>query len=735
MKPYLAQIRSNIRLTLRDKSVLFFSLMFPAVFFFVFANVYEAKNNPAQMAKVIAMVLLIGVLGNGFFGAGLRTVAERETNILRRFKVAPVGPAPIIVASMVSGLVAYVPTFALFLIVAKVLYHDPLPPNIVSLTLFVMIGLVAFRSMGMIIAAVVNSAQEATILIQILYLPMLFLSGATFPVTFMPQWVQNIAHFLPATYLHEGIEAILIKQPEQSIIDNWPSVLGLLITTAVAMLVGIKLFRWEKEEKISGRAKLWIIAVLVPFIVMGVYQARTQDSVNQAQILNHQSARQRSVLFQHARIFVGDGTVIADGAVLIRNGKITQVFEQAPADPKNLQADVVDSAGKTLMPGMIDMHVHLGAPGGAFADQKNYMDPHAELRRLSAYLYSGITAVRSTGDWLNQSLTLKSQMASDRWDGAEPFICGPLFTAKGGHPEELLKYYPDNMRVQAEQQFLRQPKTEAEARAQVDELKKAGVDSIKAVLESGNEIWGNFNHLDPAIYKAIVDQATKDGLPVATHTGSLADINLAIEAGSSTVEHGAMMESIPADVFARMKAKNIAYDPTLSVYAGMAAMGAGKADLLDNSLLQSVGPADLLSGTKAMLAKSKPSHDLAYYQPLLDRLNKNLLTAYESGVTLITGTDAGNMLVIHGPTVQREMELWVKAGIPPAIALRSATFNAAQVLRADKRIGLIQPGKDATLILLDGDPVQDIGNTEHIHAVYFKGEHVDRSDLFDQYNP
>jgi len=290
------------------------------------------------------------------------------------------------------------------------------------------------------------------------------------------------------------------------------------------------------------------------------------------------------------------------------------------------------------------------------------------------------------------------------------------------------------MRVQGEQQFLRQPKTEAEARAQVDALKKAGVDSIKAVLESGNEVWGNFNHLDPALYKAIVDQATKDGLPVVTHTGSIADINLAIEAGSGTVEHGAMMETIPPDVFARMKAKNIAYDPTLSVYAGMAEMGAGKADFLDNSLLQSVGPADLLSGTKAMLAKSKPSHDLAYYQPLLDRLNKNLLTAYQSGVTLITGTDAGNMLVIHGPTVQHEMELWVKAGIPPAVALQSATASAAQVLHAGD-IGLIQPGKDATLILLDGDPVQDIGNTEHIHAVYLKGEHVDRSDLFDQYNP
>ena len=354
---------------------------------------------------------------------------------------------------------------------------------------------------------------------------------------------------------------------------------------------------------------------------------------------------------------------------------------------------------------------------------------------MAAYLYSGITAVRSTGDWLDQSLKLRADIASERYAGAQLFVSGPLFTAEGGHPEEIVKMFPANLRDQAKDQFLREPRNEAEARSQVDELKKKGVDCIKAVLEQGNSEVGAFTRLDSALYRAVVDQATKDGLPVATHTGSLADMSLAIDAGTTTIEHGAMMDEISSAVFDHMKARNVAYDPTLSVYLAMAEARSGKSDLLDNSLLQSTGPAELLSDTRTYVAKGKHSKDMAFYQPLLDRLNHNLLTAYQSGVSLITGTDAGNMLVIHGPTVQHEMELWVKAGIPPAVALQAATYNAAKALRADNHIGLIQPGWDATLILLDGDPVQDIGNTEHINAVYFKGEHVDRSDLFDQFQP
>ena len=732
MKAYIAQIRITLRLMLRDRSVLFFSYLFPLTFFFVFAQTFDASKSPSAMSQVIAMVIMIGVLGQGFFGAGMRTVMDRETNVLRRYKVAPISPAPIIASSIVSGLVSFLPTVFLFIVFGNAVYHAPLPHNLLSLLLFVCVGVVAFRSFGMIVASVVNSQQEAQILIQILYLPMLFLSGATFPVSIMPIWIQNLAQFLPATYLFQGMQSIMIGG--ESIAANWFAVLALCITFAVAMFVGIKLFRWEKEEKISNRAKLWILAVLAPFFIMGIYQARTQQNNERARILTRNAMRNRATLYNDAKIFVGDGTVIQNGAVLVRNGKIAEVFQTPPANPKSLNADVIESFGKTIIPGLIDMHVHIGAPGGVYQDQKRYMDPQAGDRRLAAYMYSGITAVRSTGDFLDTSLKLRKDTASGKYLGAELFTCGPLFTAEGGHPTEMIKNFPSSMRETATQQFVRLPKSPGEASRQVDTLKTAGVDCIKAVLESGNAAWGLFNHLDANMYRAVIAEAIKDNLPSATHTGSTADVKEAADAGTNSIEHGSPVDAIPEATFAELKQKNIAYDPTLSVYEGFADLATGNADLLSRSLLQQVGPADLLSSTRALIAKQKKIPDSAF-GPMLDRTRQNLLAAYKAGLMLIAGSDAGNMLVIHGPTVQHEMELWVKAGIPAAVALQAATYNAAKVLRVDDRIGSIQKGRDATLVVLDGDPLQDITNSERISAVMFRGEHVDRSDLFDQEKP
>jgi imidazolonepropionase-like amidohydrolase len=100
-------------------------------------------------------------------------------------------------------------------------------------------------------------------------------------------------------------------------------------------------------------------------------------------------------------------------------------------------------------------------------------------------------------------------------------------------------------------------------------------------------------------------------------------------------------------------------------------------------------------------------------------------------VPLVTGSDAGNMRVFHGPTVHRELPLFVEAGIPPAAALLAATWNAAKLLRADGRVGLIDPGHDANLLVVDGDPTRDISATERISLVVLKGERVRRVDLFD----
>ncbi len=729
MRPYLAQIKSTLRLMGRDRTMLFFSYVFPLVFFFLFAQLFDGRQSAAAMAQVISMVLIIGILGNGFFGAGMRAVQDRETNVLRRFKVAPISAMPIIVASLVSGLVAFLPSVFLFFFFAATIYRMPLPHNLFSVVVFVSIGVIAFRAMGMIIAAVVNSAQEANVLTQILYLPMLFLSGATFPISIMPIWVQTIAQFMPATYLYQGTQAIMIGG--QGVAANLVAVFALLITLAVALIVGTKVFRWEKEEKIAGTAKLWILAVLAPFFIMGIYQARTRQNIEQAKILARAAARNRSVLFQNTRIFIGDGKVIPNGAVLVRSGKIAQVFSTPPGDAKSLNADVIDAAGKTLIPGLIDMHVHIGAPGGVYRDPSKYADPNAANRRLAAYLYSGITAVRSTGDWLNQSLELRSEISSGKYLGAQFFACGPLFTAPGGHPTELLKVLPEGLRKEGEEQFLRLPKSQDEARKQVDDLKKAGVDCIKAVLEPGNAYWGRFNRLDTKIYDAVIAEAIRDGLPSATHTGSAADVKDAVEAATNSVEHGSTVDLIPDSTFAEMKKKGIAYDPTVSVFEGLVDLRTGNPELLNRSLLQQVGPADLLESTRGMLKEQNKANP-EQFKPLLDNVNQNLLNAYKSGVMLIAGSDAGNMLVIHGPTVQHELELWVKAGIPAAVALQAATYNAAKILRADDRIGIIQPGRDANLVLLDGDPVQDISNTEHIYSVMFRGEQIDRTELFKQ---
>jgi ABC-2 type transport system permease protein len=101
MNSYRALIKIDLRLALRQRSVIFFNYLFPLVFFFVFATAMHAERG-SGMTRVISMVVVIGVLGGGLFGAGMRAVQEREANILRRYKVTPISPAPLLVASTVT---------------------------------------------------------------------------------------------------------------------------------------------------------------------------------------------------------------------------------------------------------------------------------------------------------------------------------------------------------------------------------------------------------------------------------------------------------------------------------------------------------------------------------------------------------------------------------------------------------------------------------------------------------
>src|SRR5437588_9307716 len=401
MKAILALTQIDLKLALRNRSVLFFNYFFPLIFFFVFGSSMHAEPG-SRIIQVVAMVTAIGILGNGLFGAGMRAVQDRETDVLRRYKVTPITPVPLLAASMVTGVVLYLPGLIVTLILANRLFGMTIPPNTGSLFLFAIIACVAFRSIGLIIAAVVNSSQESLILIQPLYMAMLFLSGATFPLSFFPDWLQIVTQFIPATYLITGIAGIL--QQGESVLQNWKSVIALLVTALVGLFIATKLFRWEKEEKLRNSAKLWVLAALAPFLLLGMYQAWSRQDLAKAKILARDIERGKTWLIQNARVFVGNGKVIESASILIKGGKIAEIYEGTAPEAKSLKADVVEAAGKTVLPGLIDVHVHLGATGGCYDDPSQVSARKAIDRELQAYLFSGVTAVRSAGDALDEML-------------------------------------------------------------------------------------------------------------------------------------------------------------------------------------------------------------------------------------------------------------------------------------------------------------------------------------------
>jgi imidazolonepropionase-like amidohydrolase len=290
------------------------------------------------------------------------------------------------------------------------------------------------------------------------------------------------------------------------------------------------------------------------------------------------------------------------------------------------------------------------------------------------------------------------------------------------------------MRASFNAQFLRTPKNPDQGRTQVDELAAQHVNAIKGVLEEGVAGY-SFKRMDLSVLRAVVEEAHVKKLPVAIHCGNAADVADAVKLGADSVEHGSYTDEIPDDVIAEMKAKGIMFDPTLSVVEGLTSFAKGDASLEKRSLVQQVTPKDLLTGTENAATGEQYKglrEGLRNYPLSLSTGSNNLLKAWRAGVTLVTGSDAGNFLVMHGPTVQHEIELWVAAGIPVEVALQAATQNAAKLLRADDRIGTIEPGKDASLLIVDGNPLQDVRALSAVSVVMMKGEYVPRRQIFEQ---
>ena len=261
----------RVRLALRNKMFFFFSLVMPMVFFFLYAAVF-AKSNPYAVAALLGPVLGLNVMGS-FWGLSAALVMFREQGILRRFHVSPVTPVDMLLSSIFANYALALPTIVIELALAKFMFHVPSLGNLFSLWVMMTIGIISFGSLGLVIASVTNTMQETQVLNQLIWLPFIFLSGATIPFTFLSKTVQNIALFLPATYLVHSLKKSILENAD---LPQLLMPLGsLTFWFILTLFLSSQLFRWEPEAKIPRKAKLYVAATAIPFLLLGLWEAKS----------------------------------------------------------------------------------------------------------------------------------------------------------------------------------------------------------------------------------------------------------------------------------------------------------------------------------------------------------------------------------------------------------------------------------------------------------------------------
>jgi len=262
----------RVRLALRNRMFFFFSIVMPLVFFFLYSVVF-GKSEPRSVAYLLGPVLGLNVMGS-FWGLSAALVMFREQGILRRFHVSPVTELDMLLSSIFANYVLAMPTILIELFLAKYMFHVPSLGNIFSVWLLITIGIVSFGSLGLVIASVTNTMQETQVLNQLLWLPLIFLSGATIPFTSLSKSVQHIALFLPATYLVHGLKRAIVDTPPAGPIALLVVLASLTVWFLLTLFLSSQLFRWEPEAKIGRKAKLYVAATAIPFLLLGLWEAK-----------------------------------------------------------------------------------------------------------------------------------------------------------------------------------------------------------------------------------------------------------------------------------------------------------------------------------------------------------------------------------------------------------------------------------------------------------------------------
>jgi imidazolonepropionase-like amidohydrolase len=439
-----------------------------------------------------------------------------------------------------------------------------------------------------------------------------------------------------------------------------------------------------------------------------------------------QAAHSPPILLRDVRVIDGNGGQPLEHAdILITGSKITAVDTQTDAKKLPHNTTIVKLTGKSVLPGLISNHSHLGITKGTTVSGNNVTRANI-LRQLRQYTAYGVTTVTSLGLNLKPFYDLQPQAHSGATRTADMFGADRGFGAPNGAP-------PASMGLLDTQVY--RPQTPEEARAQVRETAQRHPDLIK--------IWVDDMHhtvpakMNPEVYKAIIDEAHVNGIRVASHVYYLEDAKLLVGHGVDILAHGVRDTAVDPDFVKSIKARGTWYVPTLGldesfyIYAEhpewlqQPFLRRGLQPSLAAQLSDPTWRAKVLGDTKAVAAQK---------QSLATNM-KNVKALFDAGVNVGFGTDSGaTPLRIAGFAEHRELKLLTDAGLTPLQAIQTATKNAAAVLHLDDR-GVIAPGKLADLLVVDGDPSKDIAAVDNIDSVWRRGRKVADSRWFKPHAP
>jgi imidazolonepropionase-like amidohydrolase len=411
-----------------------------------------------------------------------------------------------------------------------------------------------------------------------------------------------------------------------------------------------------------------------------------------------------------ARLIDGTGRPARTDSVLILKGdRIVSVGAMGRV-PIPAGAREIDVRGRTIIPGLINAHGHVGlvlnGQGSAEAYTREII-----AQALKQYEEYGVTSILSLGANRDLGYDLRDEQRRGTFPGATLFTAGRGIGVPDGAPPLLL----------ASDQVYR-PKTTEEARAAVRETAAHHPDMLKLWVD---DVYSKYPKMKPEMYQAVIEEAHRQAVRVAAHVFYLADAKALVSAGVDALAHSIRDKPVDSELIAMMKARGVWYIPTLTVEESQFIFAE------DTSLMQGAYFEAAVSPDVRKQLDSDAYRKKVGSEPNLPRIKaalamgmQNLKALHDAGVKIALGTDSGaNFTRVPGWSEHHELELMTRAGLTPMEAIVAATQGSAAVLGAAD-LGTLEAGKRADFLVLAKNPLDSIGNTTQIVSIWHGGKEI-----------